>query len=297
MSIFKECDIRGVWGEELNEAMAFRIGYAVALAHPGTFLVGGDVRTSTPMLKPALIGGLRAAGCRVIDLGMVPTPVFYYALDQFEDAVGGVMVTASHNPAQFNGFKFMFGTMPVTPDDMKALEAQVAALPADLPTTPQAALQQYDINEEYLNAMLHLVPPAPPIKIVVDAGNGATCSLAPALLESLGHHVIELFCTFDGSFPNREPNPAVHANLTAIREAVIAEKADLGVAFDGDGDRVVFIDETGQVVGSEAALVILCREYLAEPSSVVFDIKSSSLLSNEVTRMGSTPIKIGRAHV
>ena len=196
MSIFKDCDVRGVWGEDLDLTIAYRIGYATAKyataqAYPGDMLVGGDARTSTPQLKTALIDGLRAGGNAVIDLGMVPTPVFYYALSQHQSS--GVMVTASHNPAKFNGFKFMFGQMPVTPADMKALEVRVNTLTDMPPVTPQPSLSSLNINEKYIDAVLQMTPPSPPLKIVVDAGNGATSILAPGILRKLGHQVVELF--------------------------------------------------------------------------------------------------------
>ncbi len=301
MSIYKECDIRGIYPSELNEEIAYNIGRAIARFAPNKSLaLGGDVRLSTPVLKSRMREGLLDGGITLVDIGILPTPVFYFAIKHLQ-LDGGVMVTASHNPPRYNGFKLMLGKYPVTPEDIGKIEelAQETNFEAKIP----GKYSEIDVQEAYKQHIAQHFPrltTQQPLKIVVDAGNGATSALAPEILTQMGYQVIPLFCEFDGSFPNRDPNPAVYSHLEALCTAVKESKADLGAAFDGDGDRVVFVDEQGQVVPSEKSFVLLIHKFLAQkPQPVVYDLKSSLIVPQAISQLGGTPLpeKSGHAYI
>jgi phosphomannomutase/phosphoglucomutase len=288
VSIYKECDVRGIYGQDLDDETAYLIGRAVG-THLSvlSIVVGGDARRSTPALTKQLIEGLHHSGAHVIDLGLVPTPLMYFAKKVLKSA-GGIMITASHNPAEYNGFKIMFGRWPVQPQDLKNLKEKIEK--KDF-IEKIGTIKTYSIEKEYSDFILPRVKPQRKLKVVLDAGNGALSKLAPQLFREAGHEVIELYCTFDGNFPNRNPNPAVYTNLTALQRRVVSEEADFGVAFDGDGDRVVFVDNRGRYCESERSFVVLIGEYLKNrTSSVVYDGKSSSIVKNCITKLGSQPI-------
>lgn len=293
MSIYKECDIRGVVGDELTPALAERIGRAVGTIMAGRRLViGGDVRTSTPALTAALLIGLRSTATEVLDAGTVPTPVFYDAIaDHGVD--GGVMVTASHNPARYNGFKLMLGPDPVTPEDIAAVAALVEGGGF---SRGEGSVRRVDALEAYRARALARIAPSPPLRVVVDAGNGAAALVAPRLLRELGHDVIELHCEVDGRFPNRSPNPAEPGVLGALQALVVERGADLGVAFDGDGDRAVFVDRDGRVASAEEALVVFARHLLEPGEAVVYDLKSSSVVAQRIAAQGGRALMARSGH-
>ena len=225
MSIFKSCDIRGVYGVDLNERLAFDLGRAIARRHAGRAVVGGDLRASTPVLKSALIDGLCAAGAEVVDLGLLPTPAFYHAKHLLQAPVGA-MVTASHNPARYNGFKLMFGDLPVEPEDVAQLAQDVSALPSACGALPPASAdeerencaQRVDTLADYEATLTAAFPGLSARRVLVDAGNGSMWQVAPAVLRACGQKVVELYCTPDGRYPNRDPNPSVPAHLQAIAQ-------------------------------------------------------------------------------
>jgi len=287
MSIYKDCDIRGIYSVEFDENDAYKIGRAIGTMMTGkTLVVGGDVRLSTPVLKERLIAGLRESGANIKDIGTVPTPVFYFSLKKI-GADGGVMVTASHNPAKYNGFKLMLGNTPVTVEVIKNIEKLVISGEF---STGNGMYDTLNTSEDYVAAMLSSFEPCR-LKVVLDCCNGATSELAPRIFELLGYDLVKLYCEFDGSFPNRDPNPAVYENLADLKKKVVETGADLGVAFDGDGDRVVFVDDRGRAINSERSFAVFIREYLKDsPSSVVYDIKSSSIVKDTVLEMGGEPI-------
>jgi len=287
MSIFKECDIRGRYPDEIDEATAWRIGRAMAALHPsGAMGVGGDVRLSTPAIKAALIRGLTEGGVHVKDLGMIPTPALYFSMKRY-GLPGGATVTASHNPPQFNGIKFMFGDMPVTKADIDALQA--ASERGDFPEG-RGSCDPLDPIPDYLDAMARHFAGQQPMKVVVDAGSGALSAIAPEAFRRCGHEVVELFCEPDGRFLLRDPNPAEYRHLGAVRAKVVETGADFGVAFDGDGDRAVFITEAGAPVMNEQALVLFIRHLLKDrPAPVVYDQKCSSVVPKAIWAMGGLP--------
>jgi phosphomannomutase/phosphoglucomutase len=294
MSIYKECDIRGIYGQDLNDETAYLLGRAVGTRLiDQSIVVGGDARTSTPALIQQLIKGLSQSGAHVINLGLIPTPLMYFAKKALKSA-GGIMVTASHNPSEYNGFKIMIGEWPMQPQELKGLEENI--IKKDF-IEKSGTMKTYSIEKEYADFILPRVQPRRKLKIVIDAGNGASSELAPQLFRKAGYEVVELFCSFDGNFPNRNPNPAVKGNLLRLQEYVVSEAADLGIGLDGDGDRVIFVDNRGHHCESERSFVILIEEYLKnKKSSVVYDGKSSSIVKNCITRLGSKPIMERSGH-
>ncbi len=294
MGIFKDCDIRGIYGKELTADISYKIGLAVATIIGGkTIVVSGDIRNSTPELKESLIRGLLQAGAQVLDIGMNPTPVFYYAKKQL-GAYAGAQVTASHNPPEYNGFKFMFGEMPVQSKDI--LEIQ-SVMEKGLFSKAKGSIEVIDgIWDTYQRQAEHITGEMQG-RVVVDAGNGTVSELMPRMFACKGMDVVPLFCEYDGNFPGRDPNPAVYAHLTGLQKKVLESGADFGAAFDGDGDRVVFVDDLGRVVMSEQSFVVLIREYLKiKPGGVVYDLKSSSIVRDEVKKLGGTPIMERSGH-
>ena len=297
MSIFKACDIRGEYGRELTEAHARRLGQAVGTRLRGqTVVVGGDVRLSTPPLKAALIEGLVTTGCRVLDLGLVPTPVLYFARRALQ-AGASIMVTASHNPAPDNGFKLMLGDRPPGEETLRAIAAEMET---GAFAQGRGSVRALDVTPDYEAFIVERFAPGGSGRLVIDCGNGCYSELAPRVLERLGYRVTRLFCQPDGRFPNRPPNPALAGNLRRLSRRVIETDAALGIAFDGDGDRVAFVDETGKPAEAERVAVLYARRLLADhasrltphasPPEVIYDIKSSRVLAEAVEEAGGRAI-------
>lgn len=293
MSIFHACDIRGIADTELTEAVARKIARAVGVKLTGRrVVVGGDVRLSTPRLQTIMVEELAVAGCEVMDIGTVATPVFYFALKNM-DAFGGVMVTASHNPAPYNGFKLVLGPQPVTEADIREIERLVndgAGVRGKGSVTKANIIDryiEYTAGRARQNGM----------KVVLDAGNGATAAIVPRLFRTLGYQVEELFCQPDGSFPNRSPNPALAENLAALGAKVCEVGAQIGVAFDGDGDRVAFVDENGRAVDNDDIMVLIARYYLEQqPGTIIYDAKCSMVVPEEVAKAGGKAVMARAGH-
>ncbi len=310
MSVFKPCDIRGVYPGELNAGFARALGRAVgSRTDAAAVVVGGDVRVSTDELKAALIEGLVETGCRVTDIGQVPTPVLYYARRALA-AANAVMVTASHNPPQYNGFKMLFGELPITEEQMSriadAVRAGIAVPRAGGTVAARNVLdgyRQFLLRELGRDAsMVAGILGAParqrPFKVVVDCGNGCCSGIAPAFLEEQGLDVVPLFCEPDGRFPNRNPNPTASGSLDRLSEQVAKTRADLGLAFDGDGDRVAFVDRGGRIIEPDRVIALFARVFAAaEPGAkIVYDIKCSRLVPDEIERAGGVALMEKSGH-
>lgn len=293
MSIFRACDIRGIAGKDLTDLMARKIGLAIGTKLTGLpVVVGGDVRLSTPALQKIMVEALAESGCQVTDIGTVATPLFYFALAD-TGAAGGVMVTASHNPAPYNGFKLVLGPRPVSEEDVLEI-AGLVEREARVDGTGQ--VERLPVIDRYLDFTAARAQKGR-LKVVVDAGNGATSGIAPRLFRSLGYEVVELFCEPNGTFPNRPPNPALAENLAALGEAVRAGRAAVGVAFDGDGDRVGFVDENGRPVDNDDIIVLLARYYLEkQPGTIVYDAKCSMVVPEEIAKAGGRPVMARAGH-
>lgn len=293
MSIYKDCDIRGRYGEELGEREALLIGRSCASLFPvsATTAVGGDVRISTPLLKQAVIEGLTGGGLAVYDLGTVPTPVFNFGVEILK-AAGGIMVTASHNPPTYNGFKIAMGNLPLSTAELQEIERRVREM--DFRVTPGPPVQCLNVLGEYINSLhSQLSLPGKPLRVVVDCGNGSLSNIAPDFLTSLGYTVIPLFCEPDGAFPNRSPNPSAPGALSALSRTVVQERAVVGIAFDGDGDRVVFVDDSGNVLPAEQVMIFFLRSRLPDRlrgEKFIYDLKSSRIVAQEVARLGGVSL-------
>ena len=291
MSIFKACDIRGIYPDELDEELFAGLGRAMGTllrerAPAPRAIVGGDVRLSTPGLRAALIEGLAATGCHVADVGTVPTPVVYFAARRHRPD-GLAIVTASHNPPDHNGLKLCLGDMPVTPDEIARL-AQVAA--SGRFASGHGGVEPVAVEGDYTAFLCAEAKPGDGFRLVLDCGNGAYADLAPRVLRRLGYDPVELFCTPDGTFPNRSPDPSVPENLTALREAVAAHGAPLGVALDGDGDRVAIVDDRGRTLTGDQGIILLAQHLLATGDKAVCDIKCSRAVLDAIEARGAEPL-------
>ncbi len=242
MSIFKACDIRGRYPDEIDEDISYKIGRAIGtVSKSKAVLVCGDVRISTPKIKNALIMGLLNSGADVLDAGIAPTPAFYHAKSRL-GCEAAVMITASHNPPDYNGFKLSLGKLPITEEEIENIRKLVESGEF---SSGAGSLKTIEIIDDYKNFILDagkkiLGNAAQLPKVVIDCGNGCYSEIAPDVLDELEIFCIPLYCEADGAFPNRSPNSAVPSNLTSLCDAVVNSKAGLGIAFDGDGDRVFF---------------------------------------------------------
>lgn len=296
--IFRAYDIRGKAYSEITPALAHQIGLAIGTEArnrgEATIVVGRDVRLSSEELLKSLVAGLQETGCDVVDVGEVPSPVLYYAAKNIGTG-SGVMVTASHNPAPDNGFKVMLAHHTLVDTEIAALRQRI--LDKDF-VKGRGSYVMRDIAEDYLQAIHDDVILANGFNVVVDAGNGVAGPFAVKMLQSLGCTVSELYCTPDGNFPNHDPDPSKLENLDDLLSDVAISGADLGLAFDGDGDRVVIVTNSTKVVASDKLLMLFAKELLAtQPGiDVLFDVKCSRDLVSVITTNGGRPIMTKTGH-
>ncbi|MFO0622561.1 MAG: phosphomannomutase/phosphoglucomutase [Polyangia bacterium] len=298
--IFKAYDIRGTYPVELDEKLTSRIGSAaVKVLGAKRIVVGRDMRQSGPSLRRALIDAIRAAGCDVIDIGEVGTPALYYAVASLS-ADAGIMITASHNPARYNGFKLCGkGATPISYDTGIAdIERLARSDEAFAQSEVPGQLEEKNILAAYHRFLLSLTPPTKPFKVVIDTGNGMMGAVLPGLLAQLPVEVTPLFFEVDGSFPNHEPNPLDPRNMRDLQAKVREVSADLGIAFDGDGDRAMFVDERGELAPSDQITALLADEFLAkEPgATIIYDLRSSWVVRDEILRHGGKPLESRVGH-
>jgi len=297
-SIFKAYDIRGIVNEDLTIETVVLIGKAIGSESiergERGIVVGRDGRTSGPDLMNALVEGIKSTGCHVVKIGMIPTPVLYYATYS-KGASSGVMITGSHNPPNYNGFKMMIAGETLSGERILNLYERINNQNFH---QGQGTSTTIDIQEDYLNRVTSDVLIKRPLRIVVDCGNGVAGHLAPKLFEALGCEVIKLFCHIDGSFPNHHPDPSKLENLNNLIAEIKAEKADLGLAFDGDGDRLGVIDEKGNVIWADRQMILFSRDVIHRNpgAKIVFDVKCSSLLSKDISNQGGRPILSRTGH-
>ncbi|MGB8644322.1 MAG: phosphomannomutase/phosphoglucomutase [Anaerolineae bacterium] len=291
--MFRDFSVRGVVPQELNPAIVETLGRAFgtyAGEHDvSTVVVGYDVRTSSPALEQALVAGLVSTGCTVKRLGLVSTPVWNWAASHHAPD-GGVMITASHNPPKYNGVKFRLADPLV---DQELVRIKELALRGEF-RSGSGQVTEVDAWPEYCAALEPLLQAAAGKRtLVVDAGNGATAGWIGDLLRGIGHRVVALNDTRDGNFPGRGPDPSAAGALAELSETVVQEKADLGLAFDGDGDRLVVVDDGGRVRLGDEVLIVLSRHLLAHNPgrAVVFDLSATRALSESIVRQGGVPIR------
>jgi len=291
-AIFREYDIRGMVGSELTttalESMGRAFGtYIQRRALRKQVIVGRDVRPSSGPFAEAAIKGLMASGCEVIDIGQVPTPLTSFAVNHFW-VDGAVQVTASHNPAEFNGLKLQVGMEALAGPELQKVERLIAS--GSFASGEGSRLAR-DVVYPYLNCILHKVQLSRRLKVAVDAGNGTSGPLATRLLRELGCEVFPLYCEPDGTFPNHAPDPSEAENLGELAETVVREGCHLGIAFDGDGDRIGIVDEKGRVVPIDTCLLLYTREALrAGPGKAVFEVRCSEALFDGVRKYGGIPV-------
>jgi phosphomannomutase len=299
-TILREYDIRGVVGKTLHAADAYAIGrgFGTLLAEAGgkTLAVGYDGRLSSTMLEQALIEGVTETGIDVVRIGLGPTPMLYYAaVTQGVD--GGIMITGSHNPSDYNGFKLMFGKKSFYGKDIQKL-GQAAAEGAWRKGEKPGAVRTIAIQDEYVARLLKDYDGNRDLKIVWDAGNGATGDVLVQAVRTLpGRHIL-LNEVIDGTFPAHHPDPTEEKNLVQLQQAVAREAADLGIAFDGDGDRIGVVDGKGRILWGDQLLVLMGEDVLKRhPGGVIIaDVKASQVLFDEIGRMGGTPLMWKTGH-
>ncbi|MAM58160.1 MAG: phosphomannomutase/phosphoglucomutase [Salinicola sp.] len=296
-SIFRAYDIRGIVDETLTEETVEWIGRAVgseaAARGQQTVIVARDGRHSGPRLQAALIRGLRASGRDVIDIGRVPTPVLYFATATLAESASGVMVTGSHNPPDYNGFKIVLDGVAISGEAITDLLERIRS--GEL-TEGEGSLQRRDIGEAYLQRILGDLSLAPgragrPLKVVVDCGNGVAGELGPRLIEALGAETIPLFAEIDGDFPNHHPDPGKPENLVDLIAKVRETGADIGLAFDGDGDRLGVVTPAGEMIYPDRLMMAFATDLLErEPGArIVFDVKCTGNLARIIERAGGEP--------
>ncbi len=289
--IFKAYDIRGVLGSTLDAGIAHQIGLAFgsAAAEKGehTVIIGRDGRLSGPELSAALAEGLQAAGTHVIDIGMVATPMLYFATHVL-GAASGIMVTGSHNPPDYNGFKMVLAGEAIYGDAIRALHGRIVEQRF---AGGQGSYRQHDIRAAYLERILSDVKLARPMKIAIDCGNGVAGSIAGDLYRGLGCEVTELFCDVDGNFPNHHPDPAHLENLEDLIHALADGPEELGLAFDGDGDRLGVVTKDGQVIFPDRQLMLFAQDVLTRHpgGTILYDVKCTRHIAPVVTAAGGRP--------
>ena len=291
-TIFRAYDIRGIVDRDLTPEGVVLLGRALGsearARGQSTVIVGRDGRLSGPSLSKALAEGLQAAGCDVIDIGMVPTPVLYFAASTLKESSSGVAVTGSHNPSDYNGFKIMLGGETLSGSSITALYDRNVA--NDF-TEGHGRYTTYDIREDYLNRITSDITLERPLKAVVDCGNGVTGELGPELVRRLGVDVTPLFDDIDGRFPNHHPDPGKLENLQDLIKAVKAQGADIGLAFDGDGDRLGVVTPKGHVIYPDHLMMAFSEDLLTRSPSarIIFDVKCSGNLPRVIENAGGKP--------
>ncbi len=298
MSVFKAYDIRGLHGSEIDTDLAHKIGLAYAAEiKPQRVLVGHDMRPVAPRMRDALVAGLRTAGVDVVDCGLCSTPMHSFGVGH-GDFDGGIMVTASHNPAEYIGFKLCRKlAVPLSGEQgIGAMEARIRR--GDLPEAGyEGALRSGDFTEAYVDMVIGEANFGRKLKIVADAGNGMGGFEFSLVAPRLDLELVPLYFTPDGTFPNHEANPLNVATLEELRARVLQEKADFGVAFDGDADRAAFIDEKGDVVTNDLATALMAIDILErEKGPVVYDVRCSRVVDEEIREHGGMPIKSRVGH-
>ena len=297
-NIFRAYDIRGIVDEEVTNELALNIGKAY-----GTFLIrnskktigiSGDVRLSTDTLLENLTKGLLSTGIDVISFNKLPTPLSYYSLHCNSINVdAAIQITGSHNPSNYNGFKLTYDSKPFYGEDIQLLYSMI--LNEDF-IQSKGTLSSYDMISDYNQMIQSKININKRLKVAIDCGNAAGCIVVPDLYEKFNIDLYKLYCDIDGSFPNHHPDPTVDSNLIDLQEFVIKNKCDLGLAFDGDADRIVAIDENGLIIRSDILISIFLSKIIKKGDSVVYDVKCSKALEDMINRFNGNPIMWKTGH-
>jgi len=297
--IFREYDIRGVVPEELNREMAHELGVAMGTYYHDRgarrISVGHDCRLSSPDLSQGLIEGLMECGVQVVDLGMVPTPLLYFSLHHLETD-GGVQITGSHNPPEFNGFKICLGKATIHGEEIQKIR-KISESGEFI--SGKGTLDKADMNDPYLRYLEDNIEPGPfKRRVVVDAGNGAGGPVAEEIYKRLGFEVVPLFCEPDGRFPNHHPDPTIPENLEAMISKMRDVSADLGIAFDGDADRIGVVDSEGNIIWGDQLMIIFSRDMLSRHAGakIIGEVKCSKVLYDDIEKHGGRGIMWKAGH-
>lgn len=292
-SVFKAYDIRGTVPDLIDARFARSLGAALAAVarEQGvqTLVVGRDGRLSSEMLSQALQEGMLEGGVDTLDIGQVPTPLVYFAAHTMQTG-SGVAITGSHNPPKYNGFKMMMGGRALYGDDVQALARRMNG-PTDAPAARTGVRRELDLVAAYIARIASGVKLARPMKIAIDCGNGVAGAIAPRLFRALGCEVTELFCEVDGTFPNHHPDPAEPKNLQDLIHCLATTDCELGLAFDGDGDRLGVVTKSGQIIWPDRQLILFARDVLARNpgAEVLYDVKCSRHVARAIAEAGGKP--------
>jgi phosphomannomutase/phosphoglucomutase len=298
--IFRTYDIRGIVGKGLTSETVRNIGRALGSEarqlNIKTIVMGRDGRLSSPGLADALAKGITEAGCDVLNIGLVPTPLLYF-VTQHSEGRSGVMITGSHNPADYNGLKLVLNGETLSGDKIQQLKKRIEA--GDFSDDAPGSIELNSLfSNEYIGMISDDVHLVRPMKVAVDCGNGAAGQLAPILLRTMGCEVIELYCDIDGNFPNHHPDPSKPENLADLIKAVQHYEADIGVAFDGDGDRIGVVDSGGKIIWPDRQMMLYARDVLANKpgAEIIYDVKCSRHLHDQIVKRGGRPLMWKSGH-
>jgi phosphomannomutase/phosphoglucomutase len=290
-SIFRTYDIRGIVGKTLTPDIVYTIGLSIGSEAQdrgqNKIIIGRDGRLSGPELLAALADGIKETGCDVINIGEVPTPTLYYATNVL-DTKSGVMLTGSHNPPDYNGIKIVIDGITFCEDDIQNLYHRIKANNFH---SGRGSEQRFDIIEQYIERIVSDVKLERVLKVVIDCGNGVGGKVAPTLFKKLGCDVIELFCEVDGTFPNHHPDPLIPENLQDVIAAVKTQQADIGLAFDGDADRLGVVNNQGEIIWADRQLILFVRDILPRHpgARIPFDVKCTQHLAKEIEKLHGIP--------
>ncbi len=299
--IFREYDIRGEVAVDFPEEVVVALGraFATIVKRRGgkKITLSGDVRLTTPQLKEYFKVGALSTGIDVVDIGILPTPGNYFSVFHFNDVDGACQITGSHNPPQFNGFKLTFNQLAFFGQDIQDM---LSLIKSDDFDNGSGLATEYDLLPEYVDNVVNGIDLKRPMRIVVDAGNAAAALCAVEIYERMGCEVTALFCDVDGTFPNHHPDPTVAANLKDIQAEVRRGGYDVGLAFDGDADRLGVIDEKGNVVWADYQMILFAQDVIkSKADHIIFDVKCSQALEEKIIEFGGTPVmyKTGHSHI
>jgi phosphomannomutase / phosphoglucomutase len=301
-TIFRQYDIRGVVDTDLTSDTLYQIGkgFGTYIRNFGkkTVVIGGDARLSTPIFKEHFIKGLLETGIDVTDIGIVGTPVLYFAIWKL-NMDGGAMITASHNPSQYNGIKLNMGLSSVYAEELQDVLKIIRK--GDFAAGQGVLAKDDSLGDTYIDYVTQNIHLSRPVKVIVDAGNGMGGLYLPKILRNLGCDVTEMFCEPDGTFPNHHPDPTIEKNNVHLAKAVLEQKAELGIGLDGDADRIGVVDETGRMLFGDQILNILARDFLKHNSgeTIIADVKCSKNLFDDIHKQGGKAImyKTGHANI
>lgn len=298
--IFREYDIRGVMGQDLSQELAALIGRAVAVkvreVGKSEVAVGRDCRLSSPELAEGLIKGLLESGCQVVNLGVIPTPLVYFA-SYYKKKEAAVMITGSHNPPEFNGFKIMIGEETLYGQEIQEI-FQIIDQGKFIKAAEPGKKTDYNPVPEYLYYVANQIKLERPVKVVIDPGNGTAGPVAGPLFKRIGAETIELYTEMDGRFPHHHPDPTLPEALKDLIAKVKETGAELGLAYDGDADRIGAVDETGNIIWGDQLMIIFARDLLARNpgATIISEVKASAVLYDEITRLGGRPVMWKTGH-